>query len=79
MFNSPMKAITVENGEYHYPCYVSEKYDGWRCLIAEGVMYTSSGTPFKPNVQARFKPIIDAGKEICHDRFTEQNVNLGGG
>ena len=63
MFNTPMKAVTVENGEYEYPCYASEKYDGWRCLIADGVMYTSGGTPFKPNVQARFKPIIDAGKK----------------
>lgn len=30
-----------------YPCYVSEKLDGWRCLIVDGIMYTSGGKEFK--------------------------------
>ena len=58
MFKQPMKADTVENGDFRYPCYVPEKLDGWRCLIVDGVMYTSSGKSFKPNVQVRFKPLI---------------------
>ena len=58
----PMKAITIEAGDYCHPCYASEKYDGWRCMIVDGVMYTSGGNAFKPNVQARFKPIIDMAR-----------------
>ena len=57
-----MKAESTENGDFVYPGYASEKLDGWRCLTVDGIMYTSGGKHFKPNVQARFKPIIDAAK-----------------
>ena len=61
MFRSQMKAESVdEASQFRYPCYVSEKLDGWRCLIANGTMYTSGGKPFKPPVQERFKSIIEA-------------------
>ena len=56
-----MKAESVdEASQFRYPCYVSEKLDGWRCLIVDGVMFTSGGKPFKPPVQKRFKPVIEA-------------------
>jgi len=34
MFRSQMKAETVDDAsQFRYPCYVSEKLDGWRCLV----------------------------------------------
>jgi hypothetical protein len=52
MYKIPMKAETVENGTYQYPCYASEKLDGWRCLIVDGVMETKSDGAIKKTSKA---------------------------
>ncbi len=64
MFKSPMLAETVEKAaDYRYPAYVSEKLDGVRCVIIDGVLYSRTNHAFKPNVQERFAPIAQAAKE----------------
>jgi hypothetical protein len=61
MYRTQMKAESIDDAsQFRYPCYVSEKLDGWRCLIVVGVMYTSGGKEFKPPVQERFKLIADS-------------------
>jgi len=77
-----MKAETIDDAsQFRYPCYVSEKLDGWRCLITDGVMYTSGGKPFKPPVQARFKSIIEAAHKaelvVDGELFIAGNTDFG--
>jgi DNA ligase-1 len=77
-----MKAHSIDDAsQFRYPCYISEKLDGWRCLIVNGMMYTSGGKPFKPNVQERFGSIIEAahaaGLVIDGELFIEGNADFG--
>jgi hypothetical protein len=77
-----MKAESIDDAtQFRYPCYVSEKLDGWRALIVDGVIYTSGGKPFKPPVQERFKPIIQAahraGLVLDGELFIEGNTDFG--
>lgn len=52
----PMLAYTIEDtSKLTYPLYVSEKLDGLRCIIENGVAYSRSGKPFRsPVVQEMF-------------------------
>jgi len=77
-----MKAESIDDAsQFRYPCYVSEKLDGWRALIADGVMFTSGGKPFKPPVQERFKLIVDsakaAGLVLDGELYIEGNTDFG--
>jgi DNA ligase-1 len=77
-----MKAHSIDDAsQFRYPCYISEKLDGWRSLIANGVMYTSGGKPFKPNVQERFGSIAEAAHEaglvIDGELYYNHNSNFG--
>jgi DNA ligase-1 len=77
-----MKAESVDDAsQFRYPCYVSEKLDGWRCLIVDGTMYTSGGKEFKPPVQERFKLIVDsahaAGLVLDGELYIEGNTDFG--
>jgi len=82
MYKTQMKAETIDDAsQFRYPCYVSEKLDGWRCLITNGTMYTSGGKPFKPPVQERFKSIIEAAHKtklvLDGELFYRHNSNFG--
>ena len=77
-----MKAESIDDAsQFRYPCYVSEKLDGWRCLISDGTMFTSGGKEFKPPVQERFKLIVDsakaAGLVLDGELFIEGNRDFG--
>ena len=82
MFRSQMKAESIDSADqFCYPCYVSEKLDGWRCLIVENTMYTSGGKEFKPPVQERFRRVTEsahnAGLVIDGELFIEGNSDFG--
>jgi hypothetical protein len=77
-----MKAESIDDAsQFRYPCYVSEKLDGWRCRIVENIMFTSGGKEFKPNVQERFKPIIEAAHKaklvLDGELYYDHNSNFG--
>jgi ATP-dependent DNA ligase len=77
-----MKAETIDDAsQFRYPCFVSEKLDGWRCLIAGDTMFTSGGKPFKPPVQERFMSIIEAAHEaglvLDGELFIKGNADFG--
>jgi len=77
-----MKAESIdEASQFRYPCYVSEKLDGWRCLIVDGIAYTSGGKEFKPPVQERFKSIIQAAHKarlvLDGELYYNHNSNFG--
>jgi hypothetical protein len=77
-----MKAESIDDAsQFRYPCYVSEKLDGWRCLITDGVMFTSGGKEFKPPVQERFRSIVDsakaAGLVLDGELYIEGNTDFG--
>ena len=82
MYRSQMKAESIDDASlFRYPCYVSEKLDGWRCLICDGTMFTSGGKEFKPSVQERFKLIVDsakaAGLVLDGELYIEGNTDFG--
>ena len=82
MFRSQMKAESIDSADqFRYPCYVSEKLDGWRCLVTDGIMYTSGGKEFKPPVQERFRRITEAahnaGLVLDGELFIEGNSDFG--
>ena len=82
MYRIQMKAESIdEASQFRYPCYVSEKLDGWRSLIIDGTMYTSGGKPFKPNVQERFKSIIQVAHKaqlvLDGELYYNHNSNFG--
>jgi ATP-dependent DNA ligase len=82
MYKTQMKAESIDDAsQFRYPCYVSEKLDGWRCIICDGTMFTSGGKPFKPPVQERFKLIVDsakaAGLVLDGELFIEGNTEFG--
>ena len=82
MYKTQMKAESIDDAsQFRYPCYVSEKLDGWRCLIADGMMFTSGGKEFKPPVQERFKLIVDsaktAGLVLDGELYIEGNSDFG--
>jgi hypothetical protein len=82
MYRTQMKAETIDDAsQFRYPCFVSEKLDGWRCLVADGVMFTSGGKEFKPPVQERFKLIVDsakaAGLVLDGELYIEGNTDFG--
>jgi ATP-dependent DNA ligase len=82
MYKTQMKAESIDDAsQFRYPCYVSEKLDGWRCLICDGTMFTSGGKPFKPPVQERFKLIVDsakaAGLVLDGELYIEGNSDFG--
>ena len=64
MFKNPLLAESVERAvDYVFPCFVSEKLDGVRCLIGEGRMVTRTNHSFKPNMLSFFSELINAAKE----------------
>lgn len=64
MFKQPLLAESVERAnQYQFPCYVSEKLDGVRCLIGEGNMVTRSNHSFKPNMLQVFQALINYATE----------------
>ena len=82
MYRTQMKAESIdEASQFRYPCYVSEKLDGWRCLIVDGIAYTSGGKEFKPPVQERFKSIIQAAHKarlvLDGELYYNHNSNFG--
>ena len=47
----PMLAYTIEDtSKIEYPCYVSKKLDGIRCVILDGVVYSRSMKPIRSKV-----------------------------
>ena len=59
MYRSQMKAETIDDAsQFRYPCYVSEKLDGWRCLVVDGVMFTSGGKPFSEHSKCRVLRLV---------------------
>ena len=82
MYRTQMKAESIDGADqFKYPCYCSEKLDGWRCLIVDGIAYTSGGKEFKTNVQERFKSIIKAAHKaelvLDGELYYRHNNNFG--
>ena len=64
MFKSPLLAESIDSASsYVYPCFVSEKLDGVRCLIGGGKMVTRTNHSFKPNMLDYFSDLIRAAEE----------------
>ena len=82
MYRTQMKAESIDDAsQFRYPCYVSEKLDGWRCLIVENTMYTSGGKEFKPPVQEQFRRITEAAHRaqlvLDGELFIKGNADFG--
>lgn len=51
----PMKGVDVDLDQVNYPAFLSEKLDGIRVIIKDGVVYTNSMKPVRnKHVQSRF-------------------------
>lgn len=69
----PMKAGEFVESKVVFPTYVQPKYDGYRCLVSDGVALSSALKPFpNPNLQAFFKEhgsLLEGfdGELVCGD------------
>ena len=71
----PMLAVEVDLGKLRYPCVVSPKLDGIRCLVKDGVVVSRSLKPIRnKHTQLMFSPLEGFDGELIVGEPTASDV-----